>query len=178
MVASDTKNSGPYASGGDQHICDPPRACLGCLAASGLAAELTDSQVKALFGVVDVRRLSKGEILISEGEYDNHLYAIAKGEFEVTRGESADRDVPLIRLGRGTITGELAFLDGLKRTATVRAATDGACVIALERESLESMLAVDPQLVYKVMRAILRSAHRTVGKMDAVYLDMISYIQG
>jgi CRP-like cAMP-binding protein len=72
----------------------------------------------------------------------------------------------------------LAFLDGLERTATVTAAEDGACVIALRRTGLESMLSADPHLVYSVMRAILRSAHRTVGKMDATYLDMMRYIQG
>src|SRR3972149_5211446 len=69
----------------DLHVCDPPHACLGCLSMSGLAAELTKDQVEALFKVVDIRRLSKGEILISEGEYDDRLYAIAKGEFQVTR---------------------------------------------------------------------------------------------
>jgi CRP/FNR family cyclic AMP-dependent transcriptional regulator len=83
-----------------------------------------------------------------------------------------------MRLGPGTITGELAFLDGLKRTATVRAATDDNCVIELARENLESMLEADPRLVYKVMRAILRSAHKTIGTMDRTYIDLMSYVQG
>ena len=94
------------------------------------------------------------------------------------RGESANREVPLVRLGAGTITGELAFLDGLKRTATVRAATDNCCVMTLEREKVESILEVNPRLVYKIMRAILRSAHRTVGTMDKTYTDLMHYIQG
>jgi CRP-like cAMP-binding protein len=75
--------------------------------------------------------------------------------------------------------GELAFLDGaLKRTASAQAATDGCCVIALRREELESLLLVDPSLVYKVMRAIVRSAHGTVGTMDNVYSDLMHYISG
>jgi hypothetical protein len=73
---------------------------------------------------------------------------------------------------------ELNYRDGLKRTATVRAATDECCVIELERENVESMLPVEPHLVYKVMRAIIRSAHRTVSTMDKTYLDLMSYIQG
>jgi CRP-like cAMP-binding protein len=143
-----------------------------------LSNELTDDQVEALFEIVDIRRLTKGEVLISEGEYDDHLYAIAKGEFEVTRGKTDDREVQLIRLHPGTITGELAFLDGLQRTATVTATEDGSCVIALRRAGLEGKLTEDPVLVYRLMRAILRSAHRTVGQMDATYLDMMRYIQG
>jgi CRP/FNR family transcriptional regulator, cyclic AMP receptor protein len=174
-----SENTNLDRSGGqDEHVCNPPTACLACLAGSGLSAELTDSEIEVLFKITNVRQLSKGEILISEGDDANRLYSIAKGSFEVKRGASADREVELVRLGPGTITGELAFLDGLKRTATVRAATDNCCVIELERENLESILEVKPRLVYKVMRAILRSAHRTVGTMDKTYLDLIGYIQG
>jgi CRP/FNR family cyclic AMP-dependent transcriptional regulator len=143
-----------------------------------LSAELTDNEIEDLFKISEVRRLSKGEVLISEGDHANRLYSIAKGFLAVMRGASADREIELARLGPGTITGELAFLDGLKRTATVKAATDDCCVIALERERLESILEANPRLVYKVMRAILRSAHKTVGTMDKSYLDLIGYIQG
>jgi len=178
MVESGNEAAIPGNRGADVHVCDPPHACLGCLEMSGLAKELTSDQVEALFKIVNVRSLSKGEVLISEGEYDDQLYAIAKGEFEVTRGEKDDREVQLVRLQPGTITGELAFLGGLKRTATVTATEDGSCVIALRGTGLESILSEDPLLVYRVMRAILRSAHKTVGQMDATYLDMMRYIQG
>ena len=178
MVSSNIEKSGTDTGAIGQQICDPPLACVHCLAASALTAELTDSEITALFKVVDIRRLSKGEVLISEGEQDDRIYAIARGEFEVARGESADREVQLTHLRPGTIAGELAFLDGLKRTATVRAATDGACAIALRRKDLESMLTANPTIPYRIMTAAIRSAHRTVGKMDAVHLDMIRYIQG
>jgi len=177
MAAIETSNTNRFGSG-EKRICDPPTACLACLAGSGLSAELTDGEIDNLVKITSIRRLSKGETLIAEGEHAGCLYSIATGEFEVVRVESANREVPLIRLGPGTITGELAFLDGLKRTATVRAATDDCCVITLERENLESVLEANPRLVYKIMRAILRSAHRTVGTMDKTYTDLMSYIQG
>jgi CRP/FNR family cyclic AMP-dependent transcriptional regulator len=177
MAANETTSLDVF--GGEQHhVCNPGSACLACMARSGLSAELTDSEIELLFNIAYVRRLSKGEVLVSEGDDANCLYSIARGEFDVTRSTSGDRELQLIRLGPGTITGELAFLDGLKRTATVRAATDDSCVIELARENLESMLEVDPRLVYKVMRAILRSAHKTVGTMDRTYIDLMSYVQG
>jgi CRP/FNR family cyclic AMP-dependent transcriptional regulator len=177
MAASETTNLDVFG-GEHQHICNPGSACLACMARSGLSAELTDSEIETLFNIANVRRLSKGEILVSEGDDANYLYSIARGEFDVTRYASGERELQLMRLGPGTITGELAFLDGLKRKATVRAATDDSCVIELARENLESMLEADPRLVYKVMRAILRSAHKTVGTMDRTYIDLMSYVQG
>jgi len=95
---------------------------------------------------------------------------------EVSKKGARGQEI-LGRLGPGTIIGELAFLDGaLKRTASAQAASDGCCVIALRREELESLLFVDPSLVYKVMRAIVRSVHRTV--LDSVYSGLMHDISG
>lgn len=162
---------------GGPQVCNPPTYCRGCLAASSLATELTADQLDALFNVVEVRKLSKNEVLISEGNDDDHLYALAKGELEISRAGARGQEV-IGRLVPGSIVGELAFLDGLKRTATVKAVNDECCVIILHRQQLESLLSVDPWLVYKVMRAIVRSAHRTVDKMDTTYSDLMHYISG
>jgi CRP-like cAMP-binding protein len=162
----------------DLRICNPPKGCLDCLAASALARELTADQLTTLFDKVQVRKPAKKEVLVSEGDCDDHLYVVAAGEFEVSRKGARGREI-LGRLGPGTMAGELAFLDGgLPRTASIEAATDGCCVITLRREDLEALLVVDPSLVYKVMRAIVRSVHRTVGKLDAVYSGLVHEIAG
>ena len=59
-----------------------------------------------LFNRVEVRELSKNEILISEGDHDDRLYAIAKGELGIYQTAPRGQESPA-RLGAGTITGEL-----------------------------------------------------------------------
>lgn len=172
MVADSVQPAGDISP----YPCNPPFGCLDCLSASELSRELTPEQIKALFEVMSVHRLAAGEVLIAEGEYDDHLYAVAGGEFEVTR-KDGDHEVPLARLSHRAITGELAFLDGLKRTATVRATTDNACAIAIKRNDLEWLLRRDPQLVYRFMRAVLRNAHKTVSSMDKSYVDFLNYVR-
>jgi CRP-like cAMP-binding protein len=142
-----------------------------------LATELTADQSQALFNVLEVCKLSKNQVLISEGDFDDHLYALARGELEVSREGARGQEV-LGRLGPGSIVGELAFLDGLKRTATVKAVNDDCCVFVMHRHQLESLLSTDPSLVYRVMRTIVRSAHRTVDKMDTTYTNLMHYISG
>lgn len=157
--------------------CNPPSSCVDCLSRSGLAAELTPDQVHKLFARLEVRKLSKNETLITEGDQDDHLFAIARGEFGVYRkGERGEER--LATLKPGMITGELAFLDGAKRTASVNAEKNESCVIALRRHQLESFLTEDPSLVYGVMRSIVRAAHGTVGKMDSTYANLMHYISG
>jgi CRP/FNR family transcriptional regulator, cyclic AMP receptor protein len=166
-----------YRMGGSDYPCLPPKTCPDCLARSALASELTEHEAQRLYDIATIKALAKGDVLISQNEIDNHLYVVSRGELDVVRDDGTQQEIQLARIGPGTVTGELAFLDGLKRTATVRAATDECCVIGLESEKLEKILNTDSRLVYKVMRAILRAAHHTVGKMDKTYSDVIRYIQ-
>ena len=157
--------------------CNPPGSCTSCVRASALGAELTDEQLRTLCDIMEVKMLSKGETLISEGEYDDHLYAIAAGEMEVFLRSEGGREVSVQRLRQGSLTGELAFLEGLKRTATVRAKED-VCAVFLHGDQLEGLLSVDPLLVYRVMRAVVRSAHRKVGNLNTAYTDLTRYVLG
>lgn len=165
--------SKPGSIGGKD--CRPPDACIDCLRASALGVELTHEESILLRGVVKVHRLAKGETLISEGEHDDRLYAIAFGKLEVSRPKGGGDEICLQRLEAGVITGELAFIDALERTASVRA-TSEACVISMRRDSLESLLPRNPTIVYKVMKAIVRSAHRTVQNLDTAYTDFVRYV--
>ena len=166
------------AAGGKVHVCESDDPCVECLAHSSVAFELTDDQVRALFGIARIRRVSQGEVLISEGESHGPLFVVARGELEVTRAVPGDSGISLGRLGPGMMAGHLTFVDGLKRTATVTASKDGTCVFAVERSDIEAMLKTDPLLVYRVMQAILRSATATVDDMNKDYAHSMRYIRG
>lgn len=174
VVTFGTANPDAATRGG--HICSSAEPCSECLASSSLAAELTRGQVNALFKLAKVRRLSKNEVLISEGETDGPLFVVAKGELEV--GRTGDSGISLARLGPGMMAGELTFVDGLKRTATVTSSANETYVFAIARKDVESILQTDPLLVYRVMRAILRSATATVGEMNRGFADSMRFVRG
>ncbi|NJN48029.1 MAG: cyclic nucleotide-binding domain-containing protein, partial [Candidatus Competibacteraceae bacterium] len=75
----------------------------------------------------------------------------------------------------GDMAGELGFIDGLEHSAALRALGDCE-VLSLEREKFESLLHTDPELVYKVMRTIVRAVHSIVRRMNAQYVEMTNYI--
>ncbi|MDE2167205.1 MAG: cyclic nucleotide-binding domain-containing protein [Alphaproteobacteria bacterium] len=163
-------HSGPQAS--NQSIDQ-----IGYLAKSALGAGLTADELCALASKVELRKLVKNEVLISEGQEDDHLYAVAKGTLGISRDDMRG-GASFGTLKAGMIFGELAFLAGLKRTATVKAEADDCWVIALRRKQLESLLMEYPQLVYKVMCSVIRSACTTVNNMDGTYVDLLHYIHG
>jgi len=66
-------------------------------------------------------------------------------------------------------------VDGVAHSAAIRAQTNCE-LIALERGELEKLLGSDPELVYQVMRAVVRAAHRILGRMNTQFVEMSNYI--
>jgi CRP-like cAMP-binding protein len=78
MTQSQTSAADPQGS-------NQPMDTIRYLSASALGMGLTADELSTLVSKVELRKLSKNENLISEGDEDDHLYAIAQGEFAVTR---------------------------------------------------------------------------------------------
>ena len=142
---------------------------------SPLGNELTDSQCQALSEKVTVMGLKEGQILIDEGEIDNSLYVIISGHLEVLINSTGGDLVTLHLLREGDMAGELGFLDGRPHSASLRAV--GNCnAIVLTREDFESFIDQDPNLLYKVMRSIIRTVHSILCDMNKSHVEMNNYI--
>jgi CRP-like cAMP-binding protein len=49
-------------------------------------------------------------------------------------------------------------------------------VYSLKREDFEKIVDENPRLVYKVMRAVARSTHRIVHRMNHDFIELNNYI--
>ena len=148
---------------------------IAALRSTKLAAELTDDEVTALAALITLQQLKPGEVLVREGPSDNHLYVILKGDIAVVKNAGTDGAETLFTLGAGDFVGELSFIDGTARYASLVAA-DQARVLGLEREKLESLLDAQPRIVYRVMRAILRTVHQIQRRLSIQSVELTNYI--
>lgn len=148
---------------------------LDALRQSRLAAELSDEQCGVLSDLVSVRDLKDGEILVKEGEADNHLYAIVKGLLCVVKNAGSPEEVTFFTISAGDFADELSFMDGAEHYASLVARGDTR-VLGLEREKLESLLAARPDIVYKVMRAIIRAVHQIQRRLSMQSVELTNYI--
>jgi CRP/FNR family cyclic AMP-dependent transcriptional regulator len=142
---------------------------------SQLGSELSDKEAVALGNIMSTRDLSDGDFLISEGVADNTLHVILKGKFEVVKHTGAGAIASLAVLREGDLAGELSFIDGSLHTVGLRALCD-CTVLSLPREEFEKIVDQNPQLVYKVMRVIARSAHRIMYRMNHEFVELSNYI--
>jgi len=150
-------------------------ALVDALRASRLGIELTDEQMRSLAERLSFRDLNPGDVLVPEGTSDNHLYVVVSGALGVVRNAGTPAAVTLFTLTQGDLVGELSFLDETKHYATVVAAGPTR-VFGLEREALEALLAVDPLIVYRVMRAIVRTVHEIQRRLSMQSVELANYM--
>jgi CRP/FNR family transcriptional regulator, cyclic AMP receptor protein len=142
---------------------------------SKLAAALSDEQCRVLSERMTLRDLDPGDVLIREGHADNHLYIVVSGTFGVVKHAGTPDAVTLHTMAAGDFIDELGFLDGTEPYAS-KLAIGGARVLGLEREQLEGLLATHPQVVYRVMRAIIRTVHMIQRRLSMQSMELANYI--
>ncbi len=89
--------------------------------ASGFLAKLDADQQSALLALGTRREFPRAAILMYEGEPGERIMIIESGRVKVTRIESDGQETLLSVRDPGDILGELAFIDGEARMATVTA---------------------------------------------------------
>ena len=142
---------------------------------SPLGSELTPEQSGKLAQVVTAHCLEKGMFLLEEGHKDDALYVVTGGELEVVKATGAGDWVTLQILRPGDMAGEMGFIDGAGHSAAIRS-LGYAEVFSLERSELEKLLDDDPHMVYKVMRAIMRTVHSIMRRMNLQLVEMTNYL--
>jgi len=142
---------------------------------SHLGTELSDDEAATLAGYMQAHELRGGDYLIKEGTVDDTLHVMVEGNLEVVKRTAADGTASIAIIREGNLAGELSFIDGKVHTVGLRALSD-CKVISLERKDFERIVDKNPQLVYKVMRAVARSAHRIVHQMNDEFIELSNYI--
>ncbi len=81
--------------------------------------------LEALAGTVAEEAVPAGEVLIREGDDADDFFIIRSGTMEVLSSGEAGAQLEQIRdLGAGDYAGEIGLIEGIPRTATVRATSD------------------------------------------------------
>lgn len=150
-------------------------AILEGLTHSKLAAEMNDEQRKTLAAAMTMRELAPGEVLVREGDVDDHLYVIASGVVGIIKAAGTENELTLNTVRPGDVVGELSFLDGATRYASL-VAMSSSRVLGLSRSDLEGLLDRNPQLVYRVMRAIVRVVHDIQRRLSMQTVELTNYL--
>lgn len=117
-----------------------------------------------LVGSMRRRDLKRGETLLVEGDPSDSLCVVLHGAFEVRR---ADNPAPIAEIRSGELIGEIGFLAGTSRTATVRALRDSS-VLELDRASYDRISREGPEIPQSIMAALAQRLAMTSARLPQV----------
>ena len=112
-------------------------------------------EVEAFLHQCKSEKAEPGEMIFRKGDEGNDMYIIVTGEVIVLSGGDEEHN---LRLGEGEVFGEIALIEGIPRTASVRAETKTS-FLTVSRRILETNA---PLLRAKVLANV---AHQTVGSL-------------
>lgn len=141
-----------------------------------LARELSGAECEILSRLVKLETLKDGAIICDEGQSDNKLHVVVSGAVNVSRRDPATKGwTTLYTLTHGDLVGELSFIDETPHHSALRAAGPTE-ILSLDRRDLEKLLDQHPWLVYRVMRAIMRTVHALMRRMGLQAIELQNYI--
>lgn len=124
---------------------------------------------------VQTVELNRGDVLFRENDEPTDLYVVVSGRVVIARDHLGvdNRESVMALMERGDLFGELALIDGGRRSATARA-VEPAVVARVPYGPVREELNANPEMLWGVARMLvsrLRAMDETLA--DSVFLDVI-----
>jgi SulP family sulfate permease len=139
---------------------------------NGLLQGLGEHEITAVLLVADLRQVEKGAALFRKDERPDGVWMLQAGLVSILAGAGPDA-TRLATFGPGQFVGEMGFIDGNARSATVTADTAVSAVL-LDKQALEALVQDHPQAALKITRNIARELAHRVRTTSAVLVQEAS----
>jgi CRP-like cAMP-binding protein len=131
----------------DAHIT--PERLITFLLETPMFDNLDPAEIRQVLHIVEAKSLQAGDVVFSEGDAGDAWYVLYTGGVEVLK-RTADGENVIATLGPQTCFGEISILDGLPRSATVRASEDSV-VYCIPRSAFEDLVTQGDLVAYKLL---------------------------
>ncbi len=120
-----------------------------------LFSEFSESDLSQVAGIVESKDILQGQDIFSVGEQASAFYVLLMGTVKLTVNSGAGDEIQIRTLGSGAHFGEMPFIDGDKRSATVQT-MENCRVLEIPYAKLQAILEKDLGLAAKFYRATAR----------------------
>ncbi len=123
---------------------------LELLASVPLFAKLPKKTIERFGRIVAEREFPAGTDIVKEGDASAAFFMITDGAVDVFRGP---HHTPLATLKSGAFFGEMALLDGHRRSATVRATAPTKCLV-MTRWDFLAEVRQNPEIALELLESL------------------------
>lgn len=147
-----------------------------------LFESLDDATAGELCDLIETLDCPAHQVLFHAGDVGDAMYLIERGKVRIRVQTKDGHEVTLAKLGRGDFFGEMALLDGERRSADAVVAEDAKLAL-LSREHFLSFMRSSPDVALEMLAALANrlrhtdellrhSATRNVNVEDAAHLTL------
>jgi CRP-like cAMP-binding protein len=137
-----------------------------------LFSSLSNKELKLLSEIIHNRTYVAGEYIFLQGDPGIGLYIVRDGEVEIRRKDINGKEHALANFVKGDFFGELALVDGEKRSASAIALTD--CRISvLFKPDLDEFIEKFPRKGIKILQGISVILAERLRKLNEDYFQLL-----
>lgn len=114
---------------------------------------LSDEELSRVSEVAVRRRFAAGEVVFNEGDEGSTCYVVRSGRLRAVRENADGRSITLAHFGPGDLFGEMAMLDGDRRSATVESVEPTEAMAILSGD-MRRLLRQHPDISVKLIAAL------------------------
>lgn len=155
------------------HTDASAEAALSALTRCRLFAGLDGPSLGLIGGALRPRRFRKGETIFHAGDPGDALFIVADGLVKITLpADDGSEPAILTTIGAGGFFGELALLDGARRSATA-VALDAVTTQVLRRDAFDRLVDEQAPLRHALLAALAGEIRRLTAQVeDLHFLDL------
>lgn len=132
-------------------------------------SELSKETLDKIEKVGQRKKFNKGEIILLEDDAGTALFIIINGKVKVSRSSNDGKEVILTILNADDFFGEMAILDGQKRSATV-SAIEPSEVFVIQRDDFINLLYAHPEISIALLQELTRRLRNADMKIKSLSL--------
>ncbi len=131
----------------------------------GMFVQIHPDDLKVAAGYFSIVSIARGDPIFMEGDAGTFMCIIHYGQVSIQKTDSEGKQVEVATLRKGRAFGEMAVLDGERRSASCIAAQD-CQLLNLGKDSFEKMLNEVPKVGAKIIRVLAVSMSKRLRMAD------------
>jgi CRP/FNR family transcriptional regulator, cyclic AMP receptor protein len=136
-------------------------------------AEMGKKDLSLLSNIIHNRQYIAGEHIFVQGDPGIGLYIIIEGEVEIKYADKQGRISRMASFGKGDFFGELALIDGERRSASAIAKTD-VKIAVIFKPDLDNYIDRYPKKGVKILQGMALIITTRLRKLDEEFLNLES----
>jgi len=135
-----------------------------------ILARLKDEELRTIVKHMNLIDVIPGETVFEEGDTGDYVCFVVDGTLDVVKKSETGEGIVISTLSKGGSIGEMAVIDELPRSATVKARTKST-LITLSQENFNYILAEHSTIGVKVLKGIARLLSMNLRKTSSRLAD-------